>query len=823
MRRKIKAQVLALTDTLIESLTYMGGHDDSSVPILRSGCFDCIAQLSKQLEGEWTEESRSIRDRCGEAVLGGDYKQAEIMTRALSEWIEANVIPKAEVVFLPYKAAMWDSLDSVWREASADPRCNVRTIPIPYYTLGPERKILSTEYEGLSFPEYVPITDYRKYDISRECPDVIFIHNPYDKYNKVTRVYGDYYSSNLIKYTKKLVYIPYYVILEELSKGLYMEPGVYLSWRTFVQSEYIRKEYFNLSILKPDQIVAAGSPKIDYVYKKEAERSDVPESWKPALHDRKVFLYNTSLTPFLKSPQNTLMKMRSLFSIFERRQDIAVIWRPHPLLEATIKSMHPELLSDYLEVVGEFKNLQNGVYDESSETYSAITASCAYLGDYSSLEILYGVTGRPMMILKPENAAENGDDNLKLSFFGGAVSEGFLWFSAMEFNGIFKLKLSTGKLDFVAHFKGEKPDRPNLYSEAVIYKDNCWFVPCNSEKLAMLDLKTLRIREYSLPPAFECFRYVRFSSCVAKDRYLWMVPSESNMVVRLDMETGEVSGYDRWPGGFEIPKQGILFTDGVMIGDSLWLSPCDANMAIELDTRTGEMKGYRIGSPQKKYGGAVYDGQALWFIPRAGGGVLKFDPKTAKTTEYSGWPEEVDSSKPLFNRGFYDGKSVWMIPLDSDMLVKLDPSTGEMEEIKGLPEGFSFGQKGEKKYYPAFGSAITDGDTTWVTPGRADKLLSINRKTEEVSGIEVNLPLDWYRENIQGKSPYADSSKISLNHVYTDDIYTARYFIDMVCKGGDGWEAERRQDFCGKISNSDGTSGKKIWKYVADRLDLGSK
>ena len=40
---------------------------------------------------------------------------------------------KWEIVFLPYKASMWDSLESVWRAASRDEQCDVYVVPIPYF------------------------------------------------------------------------------------------------------------------------------------------------------------------------------------------------------------------------------------------------------------------------------------------------------------------------------------------------------------------------------------------------------------------------------------------------------------------------------------------------------------------------------------------------------------------------------------------------------------------------------------------------------------------------------------------------------------------
>lgn len=52
--------------------------------------------------------------------------------------------------------------------------------------------------------------------------------------------------------------------------------------------------------------------------------------------------------------ERMLKKMRSVFGIFqEARDDVALLWRPHPLIEATINSMWPHLQEEYREVVEE--------------------------------------------------------------------------------------------------------------------------------------------------------------------------------------------------------------------------------------------------------------------------------------------------------------------------------------------------------------------------------------------------------------------------------------------------------------------------------------
>ena len=108
---------------------------------------------------------------------------------------------KKEVVFLPYKASMWDSLESVWQAAEEDGQCDAYVIPIPYYDKNPDGSLGEMHYEGEEYPEYVPIVSWKEYDISEHYPDVIYIHNPYDNWNYVTTVHPDFYASKLCQYT----------------------------------------------------------------------------------------------------------------------------------------------------------------------------------------------------------------------------------------------------------------------------------------------------------------------------------------------------------------------------------------------------------------------------------------------------------------------------------------------------------------------------------------------------------------------------------------------------------------------------------------------
>ncbi len=303
-----------------------------------------------------------------------------------------------------------------------DPDCDAYVIPIPYFDKNPDGSFKEMHYEGDQYPAYVPVTHYDDYDITVREPDMIFIHNPYDEYNYVTSVAPKFYSKNLKQYTEKLVYIPYFVLGEidpenaEARKGIAhfcVEPGVLNADVVVVQSEDMRKAYIEIlseavgEETRPQwekKILGLGSPKMDKVLETTEDDFEIPGEWmrvlaKPDGSRKKVILYNTSVTALLQHEDKMLVKMRSVFETFkESVDDVALLWRPHPLIKATIESMRPELWADYEKLVEEYRAEGWGIYDDSAELDRAIALSDAYYGDHSSLVQLCQQAGMPVMI-----------------------------------------------------------------------------------------------------------------------------------------------------------------------------------------------------------------------------------------------------------------------------------------------------------------------------------------------------------------------------------------------------------------------------------------
>ena len=333
-----------------------------------------------------------------------------------------DIAVRKEVVFFPYKASMWDSLESVYLAARDDPDCDAYCVPIPYYTLNPDHSLGEMHYEGnvrpdgtpIEYPEGIEITDWQEYDFEERKPDVVYIHNGYDNWNLVTSVHPRFYSGNLKKYTDKLVYIPYFVLDEidpdneqavKAMKHFCFMPGIINADKVIVQSEDMKKIYINeyLKAAKEhglqgkhldreyleQKFMGLGSPKYDRVCATRKEDG----SWK------KIILYNTGIAALLTHNEKWVDKIENVLKIFKENQDeVALLWRPHPLIESTMKSMRPEVLQKYMMLKEQYLAEGWGIYDETADVDRAVVLSDVYYGDSSSVVQLYKQTEKPIMI-----------------------------------------------------------------------------------------------------------------------------------------------------------------------------------------------------------------------------------------------------------------------------------------------------------------------------------------------------------------------------------------------------------------------------------------
>ena len=307
--------------------------------------------------------------------------------------IEIHGSANFKIAFLPYKRSMWNSMASVYEEckaAGADAHC----YPIPYLRMKENKE---PDYLDSDFALFGDIAE--PIETLTEA-DYVAIHYQYEDNNFVTNMLPKYFTDALKeRYHAKVVYLPYGI---GSSTGAFaIQPGCRHVDYAFLEDEECASRFIagwlTQGVDFSGRCFGFGSAKLDAV--RALPEKSVPEEWSDRLGDRTVILICNSLGPFLQDPFRhiDLYELNIIRELYEKH---AVIFRPHPLLRQTIRSMRPEASERYNNFIREMRIRDYIVVDESEYIERAIAAADRLISDPSSVISMWRETGKPYKIIE---------------------------------------------------------------------------------------------------------------------------------------------------------------------------------------------------------------------------------------------------------------------------------------------------------------------------------------------------------------------------------------------------------------------------------------
>ncbi len=230
-----------------------------------------LGTLLEKQKGEDNPRTKSVvsalEELC-ECIWRDDQKLAEKAQNNLELSMEAfskvenavrkNIEDVKEVLFLPIGPEEWEGLRSVYESVREDADVDISIVPLP---------LLKKDYIGNvymsneeinkaskrdSYDKELKLTDWKNYDISVHCPDVVYMQNPYDETNPCLTVPPAFYTRAIRRYAGEIIYIPFKETDEfgdddrndiYSMKHYVAAPGVIYADKVMVQSENIRKRY----------------------------------------------------------------------------------------------------------------------------------------------------------------------------------------------------------------------------------------------------------------------------------------------------------------------------------------------------------------------------------------------------------------------------------------------------------------------------------------------------------------------------------------------------------------------------------------------------
>ncbi len=800
-----------------------------------------LGEIIEKLEGEKhicvqrLEEYCELLFKIYEDITNGNtngnkaYKTLRKQLVKIENGVRNDIAVRKEIVFFPYKASMWDSLESIYLAAKADPDCDAYCVPIPYYNLNPDHSLGQMYYDGQDYPKDIEIIDWQKYDFENIRPDVIYIHSPYDDWNLVTSVHPRFYSSNLKKYTECLVYVPYYSTTGGMSEGQRTLP-VYFNADYIVTQAPMFRDYFDERI--PDKkFLPFGSPKFDRIINKCKNPPEPPTEWKRKMEGRKVYFYNTSIGGMLGDTEAFLKKLRYVFDTFKGRDDACILWRPHPLLESTFDSMRPGYKAEFERIKRYYIENDIGIFDDTPDMTDAISWSDAYIGDSgTSVTSVFGIVGKPMFILSNQIHSLPKEDSWRGANIPGTM---FNYIEGDRFCITQGNKLYISEpyqYDYQYFCDLSEYTGGSYYLGVYEINGKKYVCPRNAQDILVINDKEierkveLEKRNGSSSGAFfDAWPY---------EKYLILLPLNYSALVIYDTETNKIQYLEENISVFvKINERNEKVAGGSWIMDGmLYISSPMNSYIYVLDIERGKSKVLELNIRNKGgYATMIGKNNSIWMRPYRGQTVLNWNPKTGAVREYTGFPDGFECIHPIYKTPTdehplgswaFIGNTIYFTQNWGNMDIKLDTETGvfskwdvpvpDKEEMEAVSIEY-FHTKG--KYALIQPVAGKDKYRLFYRPKR--KLYEFDIEKNKLDEIDIKFNVEELKQHEDG---FNDCSQW-LKYCCCENAFNSlKDFLDGNITGQQFHRERQIISYKDIAANNDGSCGQKVHEYVKNTV-----
>jgi hypothetical protein len=300
------------------------------------------------------------------------------------------------IAFLVQHPQGWTSLESVWRAMADDPAFAPVIIAAPYQHPyppegGPDAIFGFLDKQGL------PFVRWEQFPFTPGFADVVFVQNPYD----ITRP-APLRTAELLKLVPRLAYVPYGIEIgggEINATNQFNLPLQQVAWAVFARSPRHRAMFAKHCSAGDQHVAVTGHPRLDLL--QAIEKLPACAALSHFARGQKIVFWNPQFDIRADGTgySTFLLWQDFLLQEFTRRQDLALVIRPHPLFFGALESRRiwsREQVDAFMHRVERSGNI---VIDRDASYLPIFGASAAMLSDASTFLLEYAATGKPFLYL----------------------------------------------------------------------------------------------------------------------------------------------------------------------------------------------------------------------------------------------------------------------------------------------------------------------------------------------------------------------------------------------------------------------------------------
>ena len=837
LSRKTRSQIIELIETV------RGGLVCQNIDKRAAMLDECIAALSVSYEiiqkelsyersAQYDDTITTVKAAMMQLNENPDSEEIAALSLQLIDWLLNKMREepvKKEIFFLPYKASMWDSLESVWKAAVEDEEhCNVYVVPIPYCDRNPDGSAGKWHCDAHLFPKEVHVIDWRNFTLKKlkeHQPDAIFIHNPYDDENFVTSVDKQYYSRELKNVTKHLYYIPYYSTTGGMAEGQAMLPAYNNVEAIFVQAERLIG-FFDESVRH--KIYPLGSPKFDSVIHLCQNPPAPPKGWAEKMKGKKVYFYNTSLGGMLADTEAFFKKMKYVFRTFAGREDACLLWRPHPLMMSTLETTRRDAVPFYEKLRDYFISNDIGIYDDTPMIETAIAWSDVYVGDTAtSVTSLFGIAGKPIFALDNhihELPAASDWIGRAFQWFADDYGEWVITWNNCLFHSI------DGNHHFEFYCRLHEDQDGSYYNRVIVKNGKIYVLPVNIQQILVIQdrkiIKTIPLRQ-------EDDRGGLFAGArLVKDK-IFLIPMRYPFMVCLDTKTDTVSYIDGLKGITSVQINDVWMVGGSCVfNNKLYMSSIinALQLIIDPDTLSVEAKDLEPNRLDGGFNVMFPEGDDIWLYAVQGQEIWRWSTKDNSVKKYCGFPEGFTCHHPDLHyqcdimpigSTAYTKDYLYIVPMWGNQFIKLNKATGEISRWDAPFEASNETTNGYLRTW-GVGGFIWGG-----LECNSSDLEFIHLPTRKMYHVNLDdniweeIPLSFDKESLQHMEiGYDRMSKWFLYGCIENAFNSLKDLLDGNIHGKPFNREKQLKEYSDIAANNDGTAGEKIYDFAMKQMTM---
>lgn len=262
-------------------------------------------------------------------------------------------------------------------------------------------------------------------------------------------------------------------------------------------------------------------------------------------------------------------------------------------------------------------------------------------------------------------------------------------FSSSIFNGIFRMDLENGDVQYVGMIQNERVFQESLYGDMAVYEKWLLLIPLMAQELAVLDRESGQCVKKIKLPGGEKLSW-KFTVGITHESNVILIPGRYPFFLSVNMIDFSITVLQNWKTfletkeGLKEQKQLAAFTVGKW-KSFLYIQILDTNRLLKFDIEEKQII-HVLNISEGSYAFAVCDEKNIYAVPSKKGKILCISPENEKIEKVFHMPisieEDVNGFVSVHGKIFRD--RLILFPQCATRIGVLDVNSGKIDNYSGI-------------------------------------------------------------------------------------------------------------------------------------------